>query len=1359
MEHLKATVRRVVTLGDAIAHHFVDRGTRMQTISILRRTATALGLLVALLSQGTWALAGTTGGLSGVVSGAHGAPIAGVAVTVAAPSGTQSTTTDPSGHYVFLALAPDTYTLTARKAGYNTMQYPGVSIFADQTLTLSIRMTKGLKTIASVTARSRGSLVKPGTTVDVYAVNQATAAQLQTLGGGNNLDSAYSAIYSQPGVQGLPGNFGFGQVFYIHGSSYNQIGYEFDGVPVNRAFDNYNANSLSNLGVQSTEVYTGGGPAAGTAATLGGYINQVIKAGTYPGYANLGGGVGLPGFYHKLQAEAAGATPDRLFSWYVGLRGANMIPNQIDAQNGGDLAQDGNNIYGTFGVGTNVLMTPVEAFGIGTGRGPWSTCGANGLPVAGSTKLSGLLSAFYGSATPIPTCQVYGPIYGALTTALRGNDLSDRENVINFHFGIPHRNDSGRDDVQLLFDNFYYNTTTWDNVSTNGGLPFTENAFQQAGNPNGSGYYNTFLGNVAFGAPGAYLPPAQMPQYPGICAYMNLYALFGASLPCSSTGDSPFPYKDAYQVVNATFGQSAIGATNIVKPYLFPSSPTNRAFGSGFSPYQTSSTKNNGSILKLQYTKNFGSNAFLRIFGYTFFSNWLLNDPNSGLAPFLTGGGTASDYELNTHTAGAALQFSDQLDPSNLLTISSNYVTANYERYNNLQTSFTPNGTPIATLQKGDTCYAAEANAAPGGKVWDGSYAANLPAGAPVSCLSALAGATINAVVAQSLPAITGQAAAAGASWQLTQNLAPYANVSTVGPRFLNVALQDEFHPNDRLDINAGVRFESYGYKLGDYASPEQAFWFNQINSTVCVDPHGLIQVPATDFTGGASRYAGVPSGYPDYYTTLPGQACAKDPLTGDALYHPGQNGVPLITLGGAGTLTNRTFSPRVGFTYTLNPDAVIRFAYGRYTQPTQTASEQVLTYLDGYQMATNLYGSSYYTNGFPSIVHDNPIQFSNNWDASYEQHLRGTDWSFKLSPFYRYTSNQSVNVSLPGGLAGSFNSGTQKTQGVELAIQKGDPARNGLSGMLSYTYTFSQLKYSLINGSNIVSTEVSNLKNFYGLTKNGGGSPCYKGGAPDACTDPAAIVNPYYNLLPNVTSFSQLASQFPINGWYPTYANFFPYGLQLGDGSTALAPSIFSGYLSYKHNKVQVTLTGNLWEGNQYGAPTNILGLDPRSCLSNQSQSGEVPGSQLADYQTCGGQVAIPDPFTSQFDTIGQFRQPWQINLGAQVSYQISPRLDATVALANIYNQCFGGSAEPWTAAYPPNRVNCGYFPSNEYIGWSPGEKYNTAGAGYFYGSNPHAPVNGTAGYPNVMNQAYIPSSTQIAAPFQAYFQLNVRL
>jgi hypothetical protein len=84
--------------------------------------------------------------------------------------------------------------------------------------------------------------------------------------------------------------------------------------------------------------------------------------------------------------------------------------------------------------------------------------------------------------------------------------------------------------------------------------------------------------------------------------------------------------------------------------------------------------------------------------------------------------------------------------------------------------------------------------------------------------------------------------------------------------------------------------------------------------------------------------------------------------------------------------------------------------------------------------------------------------------------------------------------------------------------------------------------------------------------------------------------------------------------------------------------------------------------------------------------------------------------------------------------------------------NACFGGSAEPWTAAYPPNSVICAYTESPAFVGIQPG-------AGYFYGNSPHAAVNGTTGYPKVFDQAYEAGTFQISSPFQAYFQIHVRM
>lgn len=1321
------------------------------------RVAFAAILLVSFLFQETWALAGTTGSLSGTLLDDSGKPLAAAQITATSTSQSSKTQTDGSGHFVFLSLTPDTYTVSASKEGMTPVSLTGISVFADNAQVIALRASS-LKTIASVTSRAAGNLIKPGTTADVYAINTAAATQLKTLGGGNNLDSALSAIYGQPGVNALPGNYGFGQVFYIHGSSYNQIGYEFDGVPVNRAFDNYNASSLSNLGTSETEVYTSGAPSTATSATLGGYINQVIKNGTYPGFGSLTAALGAPGFYHKFDVEAGGASPNRMFSYYVGLRGADSVINTIDSKNAGGLNPDGSNAYGIQSSSFNANATPFQLFGISQARGPWSTCNADGTTPANGSFVSPALTPFYGLSGPLAACNTYAPIYGALTVALRGNQLSDRESVANFHFAIPHKNDEGRDDVQILFDNFYYQTLGWDNISTNGGLPLLQNALGQAGGTNGTnGLYGAFLTTLGINPAGL---QTTFPQYPGVCSLLNLYATFGVSNPCAPSGPSPLPYRDASMVNGATFGQLANTASGTVQPYFFPASPSNRAFGSGVSPYAVGSTLNNGSIIKLQYQKNMGSSAYLRVYGYGFYSDWLQKDPSASVYPFLVGASTNSDYDLYTRTFGGEFTYANQINSKNLITFSGSFVKANYERWNNQQTNFSANGTPGATLQNAaGQCFSAMSNTIGSGFV-DGSYSTSLAPGSPVSCLSPLAGTTLDTVASGALPAIPGAATAAGANWLMTQNIAPDANRNTVSPLFYNASLQDDLHPSDRLDLNLGVRFESYGYRLGNYGSPSANFWFNQINQTACVDPIGLVQVPGSDFQGGKARSGAVPQAYPGYYTTLPGQPCSADPLNNDPLFHPGTGGVPLLTLGSDGTITHATFSPRVGFTYDLNPQTVVRFSYGRYTQPTQTASEQVLTYLDGYQMANNLYNSAYFNNGFASIIHDNPIQFSNNWDASLEKRLKGTDVSFKLSPFYRYTTNQSVSVSLPGGLSGSFNSGTQKTEGVELAIQKGDPSRNGFAGQLAYTYTNSKLKYSLINGSNIIAKMVSGMKNFYGLTKNGGGSQCYDGGAPaDCATDPKAVANPYYNLLSQYTSFSQLASQFPTDGYYPTYANIFPYGLQAGDASTALSPNIVTGFISYKHNRLATALTGQLLQGTQYGAPLEIAGLDPRSCTSNQGNSGIVPGSQLADYQTCGGSVAIPNPTTGNFDGVGAYREPWEINLGAQISYDISSRVRATVSLANILTRCFGGSSTSWSAAYPPNNLVCGYFPNAGFLGWTPGEAYNTAGAGYYYGNSPHDTVNGTAGYPKVFDQVYAPGQVQIASPFQASFQLDIKM
>ena len=147
----------------------------------LRHLVTALALLVAFVCQETWALAGVTGGLTGsVIDADSSAPVAGAQVTATSPSQSATTTTDAAGHFGFLTLAPDTYTVTVSKSGYQPMSVPGQVVFADTVQSVPVRVTKTLRTIARVTSTRGQRFGKVGydgrRLLDQRSTQAATAA-------------------------------------------------------------------------------------------------------------------------------------------------------------------------------------------------------------------------------------------------------------------------------------------------------------------------------------------------------------------------------------------------------------------------------------------------------------------------------------------------------------------------------------------------------------------------------------------------------------------------------------------------------------------------------------------------------------------------------------------------------------------------------------------------------------------------------------------------------------------------------------------------------------------------------------------------------------------------------------------------------------------------------------------------------------------------------------------------------------------------------------------------------------------------------------------------------------------------------
>jgi hypothetical protein len=1246
----------------------------------LRHSGAVLLLLVAFVCQETWALAGVTGGLTGTVTDVDtSAPIAGAQVTATSPSQTATTTTDAGGHFGFLTLGPDTYTVTASKAAYQSTSVPGQTVFADTVQTVAIRMPKALKTIAHVTSAAGGALVKSGTTADVYSINSATQQATSALGGGGLINQAYSAISTVPGAYVIPNQSGYYATVNIRGGDYDQVGYEFDGVPVNRSFDNYASSSASSLGNAEVQVYTGANPATSEGQGLSGFINQVIKTGTFPGYATGSLSIGTPVFSHRAAIEVGGSTPDRLFSYYLGVAGSNQAYNGVNNNNGSEY--------------DNWLGPPLGIVG-----GPF------GNPYAPGWSL------YYGG-----TGNSYFPL-GPAGNYSSFSTIYARNIVANFHIGIPHHNDAGRDDVQLLYTDEALKNQFY--ISGNDvASPFCTGAAAQSG---------TACMNLING---------------------ELISLFtGGSVPYGTS--LPVTYLNTYtwgcgQSVGHTFSASALnGMTNCVRPYGFPNgtnvgSPTNPNV---IPSAARDNSYNDTAITKIQYTKNFGSTAYLRVYGFTFYSDWFLNGAYStSFCNFICP--LAPDYELNTHTRGLSFEFQDQLNEQNLLSVQGAYTTASIVRDNN---GFYGVGGSQAVIVNSSDPY--------GGYCFDGSKKS-----AVVNChenriglgpgynVSGLGGASC---------AIPGKPQDGSSCTYMIAENGLAGTYSGTKPNFYSASLTDQYRPTDRWLINAGVRLDNYGFigqntlvpPLGGSAAA-RAFWFNAYNLDNCINNR----------TGAPASKTGL----------LPSGSSMTDPCPG------GYHAANLINAPSQ-TFTYNIYQPRISGTYTASPNDVFRFSYGRYTEAPNTAFEQYNTRQED---LADYIGSHFLQFGRNTPGY--PIQppTSINYDLSWEHRLKGTDLSFKLTPFLRQTQDQIQQFYLNPiqGFVSGLNVGSQRSEGIEFQMQKGDFSRDGVSGLLSFAYTNSYIHYGPITGGAAGSTVLAGINNSIaqynaytkycathassnpnsmcgGATTNGmAANACYdKNGNPVASLPGGGcpskdIANPYWNAPPQ--ALVNTAQNFPTFDTFPGALGLSPQGF----GS----PYVGTLVLNYKHQRFAITPSLQFQGGGKYGIPISEAGIDPASGC------GKPLFGDRYNASTCPNFVAIPDPFTGSFDALGAFTQPNELVANLQLSYDISPRIQLVGILTNIVNYCWGGSQMPWT--FNDGNI-CAYGNGTSELGGTiyPVAPYGTPGA-----------IVNPPGYPGSIIQPfrkfpYLPSfgpalvsaeNFSTKAPIQFYLTANIKL
>ncbi|MBV9270692.1 MAG: TonB-dependent receptor, partial [Candidatus Eremiobacteraeota bacterium] len=797
-------------------------------------------------------------------------------------------------------------------------------------------------------------------------------------------------------------------------------------------------------------------------------------------------------------------------------------------------------------------------------------------------------------------------------------NTNQRDSVVNVHFGLPHKTGNLRDDVQLMY-------LTSEVVA----------GYYSSANDLGHDVVSQVFGPLFWNDGNVYTGPLMQPF------------------------DSRF-----------------------ITPYFFPSSPAQRIFQNSPLPGNVRDVNDNGiAVVKAQYQHNINADSFVRLYGYTLYSNWFIWGPNSAAQPLY--GAELADYEIPDHTRGFNLNYTNQINAQHLITLSGSYTASQLQRYSN---GFIRSNPPITTLVDGS------------GNCVDGT-------GTIVACYgpNAVNGTTANPTPVPPPP---------GAQFLVTES-GFKANLNQVHTRFTALSLTDEWRPSDRLTLNLGVRGENYAFPLGDTRpdDPARQFWFTHYNAEHCFGPGSLTPFLAPADATGQPGLGPCPAG------------TAHTQLTNVS----------------AGTLSATRIQPRLGFTYEINPDTVVRGSFGVYARPENSSWVQYDTVQE--DLASFL-GTHFYSYGFTTPRHDIRPDTSYNADFSLEKRLRGTDWSFKITPFYRSTKDQLQNFFIDPltGLESGLNVGHQVSYGVELAVRKGDFSRDGWSGAFTYTYTHSRIQYRNFDNSsrNVIDNLNDYIAQYNAYTQAGGGAKCYgpggggTAGTPDNSCGAGTFVNPYYN-LPAQPLLDR-------NAYYTTY-DVIPGPVSAANGYEM--PNVATLIVNYKKNRFAITPSIAFNGGAKYGSPLVWPGYVPDSCASALSGQNADPSS--CDNSTRALPFFIPDAFTGRFDNLGDFKQPWRLSANLAMSYDVSSRIGLHLALTNLIDHC-GQRGYAWDQA---NVCVYGALPSGIF---SP--------AGNFYPNSISATAPVQMRFPyafwlNNTNTGFV----GVKLPFQATFNVSLKL
>jgi len=251
----------------------------------------ALGVILALFTP---LLRGqeTTAGLQGTVKDSSGAVVPHAKVVVTAPTlvGSKESTTDANGYYRFANLPPDSYTITVKAEGFETLKRAGVTLEVGHLPTVDLQLTVG-KVTTVVEVSTEGPMIDTTSTTTLTNIPEevlneiphgtsfqsviqfAPAARNEPLMG--NTASSSGTGGAIPGSGSNGGSAGYS----IGGGADSENSYLVEGQETANIIGGFSHTNVPMDFVQEVQMKTSGVEAEHGGA-LGGVVNVVMEKGS-----------------------------------------------------------------------------------------------------------------------------------------------------------------------------------------------------------------------------------------------------------------------------------------------------------------------------------------------------------------------------------------------------------------------------------------------------------------------------------------------------------------------------------------------------------------------------------------------------------------------------------------------------------------------------------------------------------------------------------------------------------------------------------------------------------------------------------------------------------------------------------------------------------------------------------------------------------------------------------------------------------------------------------------------------------------------------------------------------------------------